>query len=302
MDSIIRRALTGTAEHPTLTFERTYRATPEELRSACTSPERLSRWLGRVDGEPRTVGDTYTAHLSHDTNDFATGQVLSCEDDAFSVSWTWQGERESVISARFTAVDDDHTALTLQHALTEQTTATDYGGGWEYYLSCLEQRLSGAEPSDDTYKAAAQQWALMTRAPMRTERVLQAPIDAVWAGLASAEGMRTWWWSHWSDVVIDADVREGGHYQIEAPGVGITLSGTYLSVSEPTHLAYSWQWSDSDGTAPDEAADIRLEETSEGTRVIVQHTGPWHDDAPATNYLQGWEFTLDQLAAALSGR
>lgn len=300
MDTIIRRALTGTTEQPALTFERTYRATPSEIRSACTSPERLARWLGEIDGNPTAVDDTYTARLSHEPDDYATGRVLRCDDDAIAVTWTWVGERESVVSIRIARLDEEHTTLTLHHQLTEAATAVDYGGGWEHYLTSLATAFGGSAPETDVYPIAAEAWRTITRAPLAIERTIPAPIGDVWSAFATADGLKAWWWSHWSDVEIDADVKPGGRYRITSPGVGITLSGTYLDVTEPSHLAYTWRWSDSDGETPDEAVDIRFEPVGGETRVIVRHTGPWADDAPAENYRQGWQFTLDQLTASLS--
>lgn len=303
MDAPMIRALTGSSHRPQLTFQRSYRASPDEVREACTDPRRLARWFGTIDGAPAAVGDTFTAVLSEDPHDRAEGRVLRCDDDILTVAWSWQGEPESTITARITAVDAHTTELTLHHALAQPDHAVGYGGGWEQMLQALARALGAAgqdAPADaQIEEAAAQTWRSMTRAPLELEHHLPAPIERVWAAIATPEGLRTWWWRHWDDVRIAADVRGGGHYRIEAPAVGIELDGSYLVVAEPEHLAFTWRWQDADGLSSDEAVDIRLTPQGDGTRLALRHTGPWTDDGPAENYRQGWDFVLGELASSL---
>lgn len=305
MDKTVIRALTGTREHPVLTFRRVYRARPAEVRGACTSIERLARWFGQVQGSPTRVGDRFRALLSDDPDDAAEGRVLRCDDDTIAVTWSWQGEPQSVLTAHITPVDEQSTELTLRHALAHPDHAVGYGGGWEQILQSLARSLDAAAidaPPDDRIEAdAVQRWRSITRAPLEIERLVRAPADRVWTALATAEGMRSWWWRHWEDVTIEADVRVGGAYTIEAPGAGIVLDGTYLAVDAPSHLAFTWRWRDEDGTSADEAVDIHVHAEGENTRITLRHTGPWPDDAPAQSYRQGWQFVLDELTSVLAG-
>lgn len=55
----ITRALTGSPESPSLLFRRTYGTTAADVWEALTDPVRASRWLGRVEGAPRGVGDAF---------------------------------------------------------------------------------------------------------------------------------------------------------------------------------------------------------------------------------------------------
>lgn len=293
-------ALIGTPEHPELVFRRSYHAAPENLRGALHDPSRLARWFGEIDGDPAAVGDAFTASLSEDPDDVAVGRVLACEEDLVQVSWSWQGEAESVITARVLPLAEDRSELRLHHALTEPGHAVGYGGGWEQTLQSLSRALeeeSPQAPSDEEVEAeGARTFRLLTRAPLHIERRLAAPVNRVWRALASAEGLRRWWWSQWPDVTIEADVRPGGDYRIQAPAAGITLEGTYLEVVSPSRLSFTWTWRDADGVSEDEAVDLRLAgERGGGTVLTVRHTGPWADDVPAENYRQGWGDTLDAL-------
>ncbi|MGC5627666.1 SRPBCC family protein [Georgenia sp. Z1344] len=360
MDQSIVRALTGPRDQPVLTFARTYRAGAADLRDACTDIGRLARWFGTVTGDPARVGDAFEAALSEDPDDRATGRVLRCTDDEVAVEWAWQGEATSVISARFREVDADRSELTLRHELAEPGHAVGYGGGWEQVLQSLARALGAVEegaagavvasdevqganlpggevagegvPSDDEIEAAAVEvWRTITRAPLELGRAVDADPSRVWTALATADGLRSWWWNHWDDVTVEADVRVGGAYRIEAPGAGLVLDGRYLDVEPPAagrpgRLAMTWRWADADGTSADEAVEIRVEHGSGeaagsaeaavvaggpadgsdargggpgGSFVVVRHSGPWADDAPASSYRQGWEFTLGALAAAV---
>lgn len=301
MNETIRRALTGTAKQPALTFERTYRATPAELREACTRPERLQGWLGEVHGNPSAIGDQYTIVLSPDPEDVAIGRILRCDDDVIIVSWRWTGEQDSVLSARITVVDDEHTTLTLQHSLSEAEHTVDYGGGWEQLLQGLTHLFGGPSPESEMSADTLERWRMMVDSTLTVEHIVPASIDDVWAAFTTTEGLKSWWWSHWNDVEIHADFREGGAYRIDAPGAGIELSGHILTLDEDDkHLAYTWVWESGNDASIDEAVDIRLEPVTGGTRVLIQHTGPWPDDAPAISYREGWIFTLSQLDAALA--
>ena len=301
--STIRRALTGASGQPELVFRRRYPGTVAELREACTDPARLARWFGTVHGAPAAVGDAFTAELSENPTDVAEGAVRRCAPDLLEVSWSWQGEPESVITARF-APDGDGAVLTLHHALAQTEHAAGYGGGWEQALQALARVLGVAEPDapadEDIEAEAARRWRLLVSSPAELVLDLPASPARVWGAFADAESLALWWWAHWDDVEITADVREGGSFRFHVPSQGIELHGTYLRVIERERLAFTWQWRDADGEVPDESADLRFEAIDGGTRLTVRHSGPWTDERPATNYLMGWEFTLDQLRQQLS--
>lgn len=300
MTTDLIRSLTGTAQQPHLTFRRLFRrATVADVRAACTDPARLARWFGVVEGEPARVGDTYVAHLGDGPDDRATGRVEACRPDGFDVSWAWQDEAPSTVSVRFGTAADG-AVLVVQHLLGEPDHAVSYGGGWEQLLGALARDLgSGADAGDAGAEAnAADAWRTMSRHPLEVVREVPAPLQDVWRAFTTADGLGRWWWRHWADTTVEVDARPGGAYRITAPAAGITLSGTYLAVDEPRHLALTWVWADADGTSRDEAVDVRFEPAGEGALVRVRHTGPWADDAPVDNYRQGWEYTLGQLVDA----
>ncbi|SFI34331.1 MULTISPECIES: SRPBCC family protein [Microbacterium] len=291
------RSLTGRAGQPVLRWERRYMAPPSELWSALTEPERLRRWLGEVTGE-RAAG--YRIRFADAPDAPAHARIEECSPPSrLCVAWEWQGERASRVVVDL-APDADGTRLTLTHSLNEPDHLPDYGGGWERCFATLAAQFGGAVPADDE-PARAARWGDMQRRAVDVALDLPVPPEQVWTAFATAEGLRSWWWTHWDDVEIAADPRPGGAYRIAAPAAGILLEGRYLELEAPTHLAFTWQWTDADGTSRDEACDVAITATDGGSRLTVRHTGPWSDEAPAESYRQGWEFTLGQLRRTLSG-
>ncbi len=307
----IIRALTGTSDHPELTFRRTYRSSVAQVRQAFIRADRLARWFGSIDGEPSSAGDEFTARLSDDPDDVAQGRVLHCEDDSLAVAWSWQGERESVIAARWREVDDGQCEVTVRHTLGEQSHAVGYGGGWEQVLQSLARSLgfaeAGAPDDDEIERAGVQAWRTITRAPLELTKRVPAPVAEVWQAFTTESGMQSWWWNHWDDVAISADAREGGRYRIAVPSQGIELRGSYLAVEHESRLAFTWEWNDADEAGemyalPDEAVDVTFATDGQGGTILtIRHSGPWEQDAPAQNYAQGWEFTLDELVRQVGG-
>jgi uncharacterized protein YndB with AHSA1/START domain len=133
---------------------------------------------------------------------------------------------------------------------------------------------------------------------LRLETVIAAPRPRVWAAWTTTKGLSRWWWNHWPDVQIDVDARVGGAYRFAAPTAAIVVTGIYLRVDEPTHLSFTWQWSDQDGVQPDETVDVEFAEMDGDTRLMLVHSGPWTDDKPAESYRSGWDFVLDALRRA----
>ena len=295
------RALTGSREHPTVDVERRLPLPPAAVWDALVQPDRLARWLGTIEGDVRpTVGEAFGLRLGAAVGDRADCTLLACEPGRrITIAWRWEGEPDSVVHV---AVEpsDDGAVLRLRHELVAPQPIADYGAGWEAHLGTLADDLAGLEPSPFALREHGT-WQRMADGVLQVERVVAAPVERVWAAFATVEGLRAWWWRHWEDTTIEADLRVGGHLRIAAPAAGIVLTGDVLVVDEEEgRLAATWTWTDADGTSADEAFDVQLAAESQGTRVIVRHSGPWADEAPAASYSQGWTFVLDELAAVVA--
>ncbi|PWH06714.1 hypothetical protein DEO23_07240 [Brachybacterium endophyticum] len=302
---LVTRSLLGTARAPEMVLRRHVSAAPSAVREALVDPERRSRWLGDVEGDPSGPGDSFELRLGDDASDAAVGRLLMLEADHLALAWSWQGERDSMIHARVRP-DGEGAAIWLRHTLTEPDHVEGYGGGWEQLLQALARELGceAAEAADDAAieTAAAERWHLMTERPLEVVRDLPVPAERVWEAFTSSEGLGSWWWKHWEDVTVSLDT-ENGSYRIDAPRIGTSIRGQRLVAEQPSRLAATWVWADQDGTAVDEAIDLHLTAGGDGagTRLTLRHTGPWAEDSLPENYRQGWDASLDQLSEVLRG-
>lgn len=129
---------------------------------------------------------------------------------------------------------------------------------------------------------------------------LSAPVGRVWTALSTSYGLRSWWWRHWDDVHIAVDGRVGGEYRITADAAGILLEGVYTEVDRPAgRLAFTWEWSDRDGTSAGESCEISLSPREGGCRITLRHRGPWASSALAAQRRDTWIALLEQLRAAV---
>lgn len=134
---------------------------------------------------------------------------------------------------------------------------------------------------------------------LRMQHTIAAERARVWEAWTTAAGLASWWWNHWPDVEIEADVRVGGAYRFAARAAGIGVSGTYLEVDSPSRLVFTWVWSDSDGSQGEEMVEVEFTDSEGSTEVSIVHRGPWGDDSAAMAYREGWTFVLDALEREL---
>ena len=123
-------------------FERRYDATPAEIWSALTEPERMRRWLANVaELEPRP-GGRFLLRWNADETD---GTILAFEPGRLlELQWPYPGEPDSV--ARFELrPDGDGTLLVVDHRGLPPSSIAGYGAGWHSHLDSLQAYLSGRQ-------------------------------------------------------------------------------------------------------------------------------------------------------------
>lgn len=289
------RALTGDDAEQMVTLVRRYRAPVREVWDAITTPERIARWYGTITGPPpRRPGDAFEVELGGGM--LRRAALESCEAPSVLAYTWWSGDGDpGLVRIDLEAVGDE-TRLTVRHDRLRPHRMVQYGGGWEQNLEALVQVLGASTGTVVAGADRAARWELLRAHPLRVELEIDAPVDEVWDAWTTAEALAGWWWSHWDDVAIEADVRPGGAYRIEASDHGIAVEGEYLVVEPGRRLAFTWVWTDDDGASRDEAVEVTFAPSGGGTALTLRHTGPWDDDAPADSYRQGWEFVLGALA------
>jgi uncharacterized protein YndB with AHSA1/START domain len=123
-------------------FERRYEATPEELWSALTEPERLTRWLANVAELELRPGGRFLLVWQEDGQQ-TDGTVLDLEPGrVLELGWTYPDEPESAVRFELRA-DGDGTVLVLDHRGLPPRAIAGYGAGWHSHLDSLAAHLAG---------------------------------------------------------------------------------------------------------------------------------------------------------------
>lgn len=129
----------------------------DDLWQACTSPERLARWIARVEGTP-AVGETVEAVFTSTWS----GQIRieTCEEPHHLLVTSGPGtDDESQIEAWLTA-ETDGTRLVVEERGLPITGLHYYGSGWQAHLEDLGRSLAGESLHSDGWSASepARDW------------------------------------------------------------------------------------------------------------------------------------------------
>ena len=142
-------------EARTVTVSQTYKSTLDDIWDACTSAERIPRWFLPVSGDLRLGG-----RFQLEGN--AAGTIERCDPPhSFAATWEFAGA-VSWIEVRFSATDDDHTRLEIEHIVRADEHWAEFGPGavgigWEMGLMGLALHLRSGAPNDP---AEGQAWVM----------------------------------------------------------------------------------------------------------------------------------------------
>lgn len=116
----------------------------EDLWDACTTPERLARWIAEVSGE---LGLGCTIHATF-TSTWAGAARIDVCDRPHHLVLTMEpgGEEESELEVWLTE-EAAGTRLVVEERGFPLSLVTSYGAGWQAHLEDLRGSLAG-EPSD----------------------------------------------------------------------------------------------------------------------------------------------------------
>jgi uncharacterized protein YndB with AHSA1/START domain len=106
---------------------------------------------------------------------------------------------------------------------------------------------------------------------LRITRVLQAPIESVFAAWTDPAQMSRWFFvqESWS-ATVENELRVGGAYSIEMHAEGgqtFTCSGVYHEIEPPTRLVFSW----TSYAASDTRVTIELRDLGGATELTLTH-------------------------------
>ncbi len=127
-------------------MEDRYSTTVEDLWSALTEPERLARWIAKVNGDLR-LGGTFQAEFTSGWE--GTGRVEVCAPPRRLVVITRQNDdaADCVIEVSLTSAGDE-TVLVIEERGMPLEQLAGYGAGWQVHLEDLAAHISGQERCD----------------------------------------------------------------------------------------------------------------------------------------------------------
>lgn len=131
---------------------------------------------------------------------------------------------------------------------------------------------------------------------IRFERLLDKPLERVWAAIATPEGIGGWL----GDAQIEP--REGARVRLRFDKtVGNVIYGRVTRADPPTVLEYTFhEHEHPDPAVPQSRVRWELSEVpGGGTRLVLTHTLPSPEDA--SKALAGWHTLLDMMPAAIDG-
>jgi uncharacterized protein YndB with AHSA1/START domain len=151
-----------------LLLRRVYDAPIEDVWHACTDPERLSRWLGPIEGDFRLGG-------RFQLKDNAGGDIVRCEEPTLlAVTWTMGEGMPTEVEVRLATGDGGRTVFELEHSSPAEIVdelvrmygpggTIGVGGGWDLALLGLDLYLNGIHVDTATWQDTAEAKEFATR-------------------------------------------------------------------------------------------------------------------------------------------
>ncbi len=169
----------GDGEGRSLLLRRTYDAPIEDVWSACTNPDRISRWLAPIDGDLRLGG-------AYQLKDNASGTILRCEEPhLIKVTWALGEGMLTEVEVRLARGEAGGTVMELEHSSPAEIVdelvrsygpggTIGIGGGWDLTLLGLDLFLRGAEFDPATWEDTPEAKDFATRSCHAWGPVIQA--------------------------------------------------------------------------------------------------------------------------------
>jgi uncharacterized protein YndB with AHSA1/START domain len=126
-------------------MEGNYDTDIEDLWSALTDPQRLGRWVAKVEGDPRLGSEVRAS--------FTSGWTGPCRIDECDpphrlvVSMSPGQDSEAVLVAELTP-DGDQTRLVIEERGLDLDDLPYHGAGWQAHVEDLSALLADRKPAD----------------------------------------------------------------------------------------------------------------------------------------------------------
>jgi len=110
----------------------------------------------------------------------------------------------------------------------------------------------------------------------RLRRRFEKPRQAVFHAWTNPEAIKRWWCPPgWAPGEVEMDLRAGGAYRIgmhrECGGTPVYVRGSFIEVSSPEKLSYTWRWENAFEQMPETRVTVEFVEAGTGTEVVLIH-------------------------------
>lgn len=147
-------------------FERTFRASIDDVWAAVTESDRLARWIGSWQGDPASGEVEFRMLFEGEAHSAEKFTIEVCEEPRLLVITTEapspDGTTQSWHLVLELAESDGVTTFTFFQSVPEPTMAESVGPGWDYYLDRMVLAETGGDPGaldfDDYYPALAEHY------------------------------------------------------------------------------------------------------------------------------------------------
>ena len=120
-----------------------YDTTIDDLWEACTTPERLARWIAEVSGDLRVGGAIHATFTSSWTG---PGRIEICDPPHHLLLTMEPGTEDETELEAWLTQEGDRTRLTVEERGLPLDSVHFHGSGWQAHLEDLSRSLVG-EPS-----------------------------------------------------------------------------------------------------------------------------------------------------------
>lgn len=128
----------------------------DDLWSAITDPERLARWIARVEGDLR-LGGKFRASFTSGWE--GPGRVEVCDPPRRLLVTMFDDQGDHTVIAAELGPDGGRTRLVVEERGLPLSDAADHGAGWQAHVEDLAAHLAGRPRAD--WRA---RWAELTPA------------------------------------------------------------------------------------------------------------------------------------------
>jgi uncharacterized protein YndB with AHSA1/START domain len=129
---------------------RQLRASMEDVWAAITEPDRLARWIGTWEGDPKS-GSVQFRMLFEGEHPGETMTIRVCEPPRRLHVTSAVGDEEWLLNIDLTHADGITTLTLAQPGVTAEQVA-GVGPGWDYYLDRLVDVETGADPAQRDFE------------------------------------------------------------------------------------------------------------------------------------------------------